>query len=242
MPYEPLLKKLASVDQMTDVEERATIELCADIRDIPRRSHIVREGTSPTHCHIVLEGWAARYNLLADGSRRITAFLLPGDFCDIHATVLKTMDHSIIALTDCRVAFVAPEQINEIAISTPSLTRAFWRSSMIDEAILRRWLVKSGRGDAFEVVGHLLGELYVRARLVGLTNDYTLDLPITQEEIGDATGLTAVHVNRVVRRLREEGIATIKDRSMAILDVDALRRASGFDPDYLHLSVHDSRP
>ena len=98
------------------------------------------------------------------------------------------MDHGIIALTDCQVAFVAEQKIDEIGRSTPALTRAFWRSTLIDEAILRRWLVQSGRGDAFTTVGHLIGELYVRARLVGLTEDHTLQLPVTQEEIVNRAG------------------------------------------------------
>ncbi|WP_150292602.1 Crp/Fnr family transcriptional regulator [Sphingobium estronivorans] len=242
MLHNPLLKKLASVDHLTETEEQAAMALCHDVRAIPRRKDIVSEGTSPDRIHIILEGWAARYNVLPDGSRRITAFLLPGDFCEIHATVLKKMDHSIIALTDCQVAFVSPEQINSIAGSTPSLARAFWRSTLIDEAILRRWLVKGGRSDAFEAVGHLLGELYVRARLVGLTSDHSLEMPLTQEEIGDATGLTPVHVNRVLKRLREFELATIKGGTLRINNIEALRQESGFNPDYLHLSVYDSRP
>ncbi|WP_162854691.1 Crp/Fnr family transcriptional regulator [Sphingobium estronivorans] len=237
-----MLKKLASVDRLTEAEEQAAMALCHDVHAIARRKDIVSEGSSPDCIHIILDGWAVRYNVLPDGSRRITAFLLPGDFCDIHATVLKIMDHGIIALTDCKVAFVPPEQIDRIAGSTPSLARAFWRSTLIDEAILRRWLVKGGRGDAFEAVGHLLGELYVRARLVGLTSDHSLEMPLTQEEIGDATGLTPVHVNRVLKRLREAGLATVKGGTLRINDINALRRESGFDPNYLHLSVYDSRP
>jgi CRP-like cAMP-binding protein len=241
MLYHALLKKLSSVDRLTDLEVEAAKTLCNEVYHVPRRSDVVSEGHNPDRIHIVLSGWAARYNILKDGSRCITAFLLPGDFCDIHVTVLNRMDHGIIALTDCQVAFVAEQKIDEIGRSTPALTRAFWRSTLIDEAILRRWLVQSGRGDAFTTVGHLIGELYVRARLVGLTEDHTLQLPVTQEEIADATGLTTVHVNRVLRQLRDAGIATIKRGMLAIHDVEALHRETGFDPSYLHLSPHDSR-
>ena len=242
MLYGALLKKLSSVERLTGLEAEAAKALCADTYLVRRFKDVVSEGFIPDRVHIVLTGWAARYNILKDGSRRITAFLLPGDFCDIHTTVLNKMDHGIIALTDCQVAFVPPEQIDQTARTFPSLMRAFWRSTLIDEAILRRWLVKGGRSDAFEAVGHLLGDLYVRARLVGLTDDHTLELPLTQEVIGDATGLTPVHVNRVLKRLRESGIATLRGGTLAIKDVEALHRESGFDPDYLHLSAHDSRP
>lgn len=241
MLYDALLKKLSSVDRLTDLEIEAAKALCEEVHLVPRRRDVVSEGHNPDRIHIVLSGWAARYNILKDGSRRITAFLLPGDFCDIHTTVLNRMDHGILALTDCQVAFVPPDQIDEIGRSTPALTRAFWRSTLIDEAILRRWLVKGGRSDAFEAIGHLIGELYVRARLVGLTEDHTVELPVTQEEIGDATGLTPVHVNRVLKRLRESGIATVTHGRLAIQDVEALHRQTGFDPSYLHLSRYDSR-
>lgn len=242
MLHDALLKKLSSVDQLTQIEAEAAIALCDDVHHIPRRGDVISQGQNPEHIHIVLSGWAARYNVLKDGSRRITAFLLPGDFCDIHTTVLKTMDHGIVTLTDCRIAFVRQSRINDLAISTPALTRAFLRTTLIDEAILRRWLVVGGRTDAFEAVSHLLCELYLRARLVGLTNGQTLDLPITQEEIADATGLTPVHVNRVLKRLRESGLASFQQGMLLIEDVEALFRESGFDPDYLHLTTHDSRP
>jgi len=201
---------------------------------------ITSEGMAAESIHIVLSGWAGRYNVLNDGSRHITAFLLPGDLCDIHGTVLGKMDHSILALTDCEVAFTA-EQINEITTSTPTLLRAFWRSTLIDEAILRRWLVKGGRSDAFQIIGHLMYELCVRAQLIGLTTDHSFHLPITQEEIGDATGLTPVHVNRVLKRLRDMGLAAMKRGTLEIADIEVLRRESGFDPNYLHLNDCDNR-
>lgn len=241
MLYEPLIRKLESIETLTEAERRAAVALCSDQRSVERRTDIVREGAAADHVHIVLSGWAARYNILNDGSRRITAFLLPGDFCDVHVTVLSEMDHGIIAVTNCKVAFATKEQIDDVTGRTPALTRAFWRSTLIDEAILRRWLVHGGRSEAFETVAHLFCELHVRARLVGLTDDHSFALPLTQEEIGDATGLTAVHVNRVLRRLREEGLATIKGGDLKIHDIDALRRASGFNPNYLHLRSRDSR-
>jgi len=241
MLHTALLRKLALIDRLTDAETEAAIALCSQVCLVPRKKDVVSEGTNPDRIHIVLSGWAARYNILRDGSRRITAFLLPGDFCDIHSTVLHRMDHSIVALTDCQIAFVDPGKIDEIASRTPALTRAFWRSTLVDEAILRRWLVKGGRSEALEAAGHLLSELYLRARLVGLATDNMHELPITQQEIADATGLTPVHVNRVLRKLRENDVATIKQGALMIHDIDALHRASGFDPNYLHLNAFDSR-
>ncbi|MBF7013906.1 Crp/Fnr family transcriptional regulator [Novosphingobium resinovorum] len=236
MLHEALLNKLASIHRLSGISENDAKELCANVHLISRRDDIISEGSNPNRIHILLSGWAARYNILRNGSRRITGFLLPGDFGGVHSTVLQRMDHGILALTECRVAFVQPERINEIAVSTPGLVRALWRSSFIDEAILRRWLVTNGRGNAIQSVGHLLSEIYLRAGRVGLTRDQTLELPITQEEIGDATGLTHVHVNRVLRHLREEKIATVKGGTLFVKNEEALWKKSGFNPDYLYLS------
>ena len=183
----------------------------------------------------MLDGWSARFGLNENGGRRITAFLLPGDFCDIHVTSLAAMDHGIVAITDCRVGLIAKDAIDQITRSTPALTLAFWRSSLVDVAIARQWLVNAGRRSAYQSVGHLLCELHVRLRQIGEADESCIDLPLTQEEIGDATGLTGVHVNRTLKKLREEGLIAFFGSGIRIPDVIALRRAADFDPSYLHL-------
>lgn len=235
MLYEPFVRKLETVESLTGKEKEAAVALCSDVRIVERRSDIITLGRDPDRVHIILDGWAARYSVLPNGSRRITAFLLPGDFCDIHVTTLSVMDHSILAITDCTVAYVLPGLIDDITRSTPVLTRAFWRSTLIDEAILRQWLVNSGRRDALEAVAHLVCELHARMKLVGLVEDGCLELPVTQEEFGDATGLTAVHVNRTIKSLRDRGLLSIGKGVLQVPDVEALRRFCGFDPRYLHL-------
>lgn len=234
--HSALLAKLNAIEKLSVREEQAAVQLCSNVRTIARRQDIIQVGMKPTKIHVILEGWAARYSVLKNGSRRITAFLLPGDFCDIHGTVLAAMDHSISTLTDCRVGFIEPAEMNEITRSTPVLTRAFWRSTLVDEAILRRWLVTAGRSDAKEAIAHLLCELHARLQLIGLTNEGSFALPVTQEEIGDATGLTSVHVNRMLGGLRGRGLIELERDQLQISDIAALRRASGFDPNYLHLA------
>jgi CRP-like cAMP-binding protein len=181
-----------------------------------------------------VEGWAARYKLLPDGARQITAFLIPGDFCDLHVTILGEMDHGITTLTRSRVAFVPRARIEELT-ERPSLVKAFWWSTLVDEAILRAWIVNVGRRDAFEAVGHLICELYVRMKNIGLVDGRRFDLPLTQEEIGDALGLTSVHVNRVLQRLRSEDLISFRQGLLTIHDYPALEKASGFNPNYLHI-------
>jgi CRP-like cAMP-binding protein len=116
----------------------------------------------------------------------------------------------------------------------PAIARAFWWATLVDEAVLRAWVVNVGRRDAFESVGHLMCELYLRMRNVGLTADHSFELPLTQEEIGDALGLTPVHVNRVLQRMRADGLITFARGALNILDYRRLEAASGFNPNYLH--------
>lgn len=233
--YQPFLRKLESVESLTDAERATAVALCQDVRTVARHSDIVSEGNRPRHVHIILRGWAARYSIVPDGGRRITAILIPGDFCDIHVTTLAVMDHGIIAITDCDVAFVPTNQIEKITQSTPVLTRALWRSTLIDESILRQWLVNSGRREAVDTVGLLLCELYARLELVGLVTDNRLKLPLTQEHLGDATGLTTVHVNRKIRELRERGLLNIVDGELYLPSIPSLAKYCGFNSQYLHL-------
>lgn len=237
MLYDPLVRKLSTVEPLTAAEVEQVLSLCDDVRRVTRRNDIIAEGDVPCHVHIFLSGWAARYKMLENGSRRITAFLLPGDLCDIHIMTLATMDHGISAITDCEVAFVAREKIEAITRSTPALIRAFLRSTLIDEAVLRQWLVNAGRRDAYQAIGHLLCELHARMRLVGLAPSDRLSLPLTQDELADATGLTPIHVNRVLQRLRHEQLVTLVRRELHIPDVGRLRAACDFSADYLHLEA-----
>jgi CRP-like cAMP-binding protein len=230
----PLLAKLETVATL-DAEDRAAIaDLGRSARDLGPRRTIIREGDRPDHVHLVLEGWAARQKQLADGSRQITAFLIPGDFCDLHVTILGEMDHSIGTLTRARVAYIPRAQM-EALIARPGITRALWWATLVDEAVLRAWLVNVGRRDATESIGHLLCELYVRMKTVGLTTDHSYELPLTQEELADALGLTPVHVNRVLQRMRADGLISLKGGALTIHDYRRLEKASGFNPNYLHI-------
>lgn len=231
----PVIRKLEAVEPLADAELRKVAALVREAGDVARKTDIIADGESPECVHLIVEGWAARYKILRDGSRRITAFLIPGDFCDLHATILGAMDHGIVALTDCRVAYIEQAAIDELTRSTPALTRALWRSTLVDEAVLRQWLVNAGRRTAFEAVAHLLCELHLRLKLVGLADGDRLDLPVTQDELADATGMTPVHINRTLQRLRKDGLIELRSGTLYLPDVLALRRACDFDSTYLHL-------
>ena len=233
----PVLAKLQSAGALPAADRQLLIEVCGDVRRFPPRRDIIREGDKPDHVHLMLEGWSCRYQVLSDGARQITAFLAPGDMCDAHVTLLGEMDHSIASLTQASVAFIPRVQMVELA-SRPAIARALWWASLVDEAVLRAWIVNLGRRDAFDRVAHLVCEMHARLRNIGLVKGDEFELPLTQEELADALGLTPIHVNRVLKRLREEELMTFKRQKIVILDIKALSRIAGFDPNYLHLEPH----
>ncbi|WP_326522736.1 Crp/Fnr family transcriptional regulator [Sphingomonas sp.] len=237
-----LIRKLEVVERLSESEREMVRALCADVRTIARRRDIISEGDDPDFVHVVIDGWAARYKVLEDGARSITAFFMPGDFCDLHVTILDAMDHGILALTDCKVGYIANQDIDQVTRVSATLARAFWRSTLVDEAILREWVVSAARRTAVHSLGHLFCELHLRAKLVGLADDGRLDLPLTQEDLADATGLTPVHVNRMLQELRKQGLIEIGRRELVVLDVPALQQFSGFDPTYLHVKLSHDYP
>lgn len=226
--------KLDAASTLDDEEKQAVRDLCASTRAVAAKRDIISEGEKPEHVHVVLDGWAARYKALPDGSRQILAFLIPGDFVDLHVTILREMDHSIVALVPSRVAYVPHRQMEELPLHRPQLARALWRATLIDEAVLRSWIVNLGRRDAAERIAHLFCELHSRMALVGLVSENHFRLPLTQEMIADATGLTPVHVNRVLQRLRSDGLIVLEHGELTIVDGAGLGRLAGFDPNYLH--------
>ena len=229
----PLVAKLQNVTVLSEQDREALDGLCRDVREVPARHDIMRDGDKPDHVHLMLEGWAARYKILPDGGRQITAFLVPGDFCDVHVTILSQMDHGIATLTPTRIAFIPHHAIKAVT-ERPQLARALWWATLVDEAVLRAWIVNLGRRDAFQRMAHLLCELHLRMKNVGLAAEGGFDLPVTQEDIADALGLTPVHTNRVIQRLRREGLITLKGHDLVILDPEGLRKTAGFNPAYLH--------
>lgn len=236
MQVEPALVRRLSTLADLDGEDRSRIaQLCKNIRDVPRRSHITKEGDRPEYVHVMLSGWAARYKTLQDGSRQIVDFVVPGDFCDLHVALLRAMDHGILALTPCSVARIDEDGIATLTAENSRVVRAMWWSSLVDQSILREWVLNVGRRDAYGRVSHLLCELHFRMKRVGLAEDDQLALPLTQEELADATGLTSVHVNRVLQRLRSEKLIEIGRGMLTLLDASALQEAAGFDSAYLHV-------
>jgi len=204
-------------------------------RTIAARRDLIREGEKPKFVHLIVDGWACRYKTLPDGRRQIVAFFVPGDFCDLNVYILKEMDHSVGAITRLSVADISREEMDNITANFPRITQALWWEALVTNAIQREWTLNIGQRTAYERIGHLLLELHMRLRTVGLTQDGSCDFPLTQNDLADATGLTAVHVNRTLQELRRDGLIELERKRLNIPNLRRLQDASMFNANYLHL-------
>ena len=232
----PLTMKLEQFTRFDQQErERLNALMSYPTKSFARGETMIAEGEKVTDIHLVLTGLAARSKLLADGSRQIMAFLIPGDLCDVEVFVLEAIDHDIVAMAESTCVLVPADVMEELLTQSSNITRAMWWSTMTDSAILREWIVDHGSRDARERIAHLFYEMLVRYRVVGETADDAIPFPITQEELAEATGMTPVHVNRILSQFRSEGLVEIKGRVLTVLDPPRLREAAQYDPRYLHL-------
>ena len=233
----PLIQKLGKRDALSEQERAILNRVTGRVLEVGADEDLARAHDRPPYSTLVLEGWAARYHLLADGRRQITALHIGGDFVDLHVFPLKIMDHSVVALTPCKVALVDHDVLREITEEHPHLTRLLWLSTLIDSAILRQWLIGSGKRSALEQMAHLFCELFTRLQVIGETQQDRFHFPIKQSELGDALGLSAVHTNRTVQALRGEGLIDWRARTVIIPDWERLSAFAEFDPTYLHLET-----
>jgi CRP-like cAMP-binding protein len=230
-----LTRKLEAFAPLPDVDKHILDIVIGEARTVRPRTDLIREGDAPNDVNLILEGFACRYKMLPDGTRQIVAYFVPGDFCDLHVFILKAMDHTIATLSACKVVKIPRARILEL-MERPAIARAFWWAALVDEATLREWLINIGARPAEQRIAHLLCELLLRLETVGLTNGNTYELPISQAALADTVSLTSVHVNRVLQRLRGDGLITFKGKHLVILDVARLKALSGFNPNYLHLA------
>ena len=233
--HQRLIAKLESIGDLTAEEREAIGALPLRIRHLPEDTDVVQDGDVPSESCLLLEGFLCRYKMLPDGSRQILAFHTSGDIPDLQSLHLKVMDHSIGAITACRVAMIPHKALLDITRDYPGIAALLWRDTLIDAAIFREWLTGVGRRTAHQRIAHLLCEIHVRLKVVGLTDDDGFELPITQVELADALGLSSVHVNRVMQDLRRDELIHSRGKYLSVPNWRALEEAGGFDPRYLHV-------
>ena len=204
--HDPLILKLESITDLSDQETQALRALPLTIKTLGPDHDIVREGDRPSECCLIIEGFVCRYKLTEEGKRQIMSFHIPGDIPDLQSLHLSLMDHSLGTLVPSKLAFIPHEALRALTHRHPRIGDVFWRDTLIDAAVFREWMMGIGRRDALTRVAHLLCELLVRFRAVGLVEDHACQLPLTQAELGDALGLSTVHVNRVLQELRGDDL------------------------------------
>lgn len=238
-----LLRKLEAFGRLPE-EDRAALDTIwqGSRRSVAAQHDIVREGDPPRCIRVMAKGWACRYKLLLDGRRQITGILLPGAVFDLNIYLLKCMDHSIRALTPVQYFVLPPSEFDRLMIGRPAVMRAMWCQTLTNAAIQREWTVNLGQRSALERFAHLLCELYVRLQVIGMAADNICDFPVTQSELADTLGLTAVHVSRTLKELRTRGLIRLRGHRLEMLDLQELCRIAMFDATYLHLEQDEELP
>lgn len=231
----PFVRKLESFVELSEADRAMLERISADRRSVAPHTPLVREGDKPDGVWLIQDGVTCRQKTRVNGGRQILALLLPGDLCDLDVSLLDRMDHSIVTLSPCKVIHVPSEIIADILDNVPAVACALRLSTLVDEATLREWLVNLGCQPGVKRIAHLFCELFVRQQRVGRTIGTSCALPLTQADLADATGLSNVHVNRVLQELRGNGLIGLQDRRLTIPNLAALSAFAEFEPGYLRI-------
>jgi CRP-like cAMP-binding protein len=231
-----MARKLAYWAEFDAADRQAILDLPCRTKRLERHAYIVREREKATQSCVLLSGFAVRHKIVVGGARQILAIHMKGDLVDLQNSFLGVADHSVQVLTESEVAYIAAGAIKKLAFDHPRVGMALWLDSLVDGSIFREWIANVGRRDAHTRIAHLLCEFALRLEVAGLGEATAYELPMTQEQIADCTGLTPVHVNRTLRVLEAEKLIERRSsRTVIIGDWKKLAEAGDFDSTYLHL-------
>ena len=228
-----LFQELSRRVALSDLQLEALEHTFSDTITVAGHSDFISEGQSAPFVFILLEGLAWRYKMLPDGRRAILAINLPGDVVGLDEFMLKRINHSVGAITQCKIAKAPYSAIEALIQRHPTIALALWREALMASAACREWLAGLGRRSAYERTAHLFCEISHRMRTAGLNQGDSFRIPLTQADLADALGLSGVHMNRTLQKLRTDGLIRYRAGILKILDGDNLARAGGFDPAYL---------
>lgn len=234
MPTEMLIRRLRVNSTISDEDATALRALPSSVKQFAEGTVFVREGDRPTHCCVIMNGFAFRAKITESGKRQILSFHPAGDMPDLHGLLLERMDHDLAALSAARVAFIEHRHINRLLEERPAIARALWRETLVDAAIFREWIVNLGTRSAASRMAHLIAELRLRLTAVGLAAEDEFEFPVTQSELAEALGISAVHVNRVIQSFRASGVLDIQRNKVTLKDIEQLSKIGGFNELYLH--------
>jgi CRP-like cAMP-binding protein len=231
-----LVKRLRTTSAVTDEDIRAIRALPIQVREYPAERAVVSDGQKATECCLIIRGFCARSKTTSDGRRQILSIHIPGEIPDLMSLHLHVMDHDLSTLTPCTLGLINHEALRMLYRRQPNLADMFWRDTLIDAAMFREWIVNVGQRPAPARLAHVVVELRERLKVIGRIEGNSFEMPLTQEQIGEALGITAVHANRVIKQLRQDGIVLFHRGRVEVLDEDKLLELAGFDGRYLHQS------
>ena len=232
---QPMVRKLGQWRPLDQADSEAILALPHRILNFRAQEYIVREGDEPKHSCLILSGFAFRQKVAGNGGRQIVSIHMKGDLADLQNSLLGVADHSLQALTRVEAAMIPVDAIQNLAFDRPAIGRALWYETLVDASIFREWVLNVGRRDARTRTAHLLCEFARRLRAAGLSGPKNYELPMTQEQLADALGLTSVHVNRTLKALENDGLIVRSQRAVQIDDWAALASVGDFQSRYLHL-------
>ncbi|PXA84809.1 Crp/Fnr family transcriptional regulator [Nostoc sp. 3335mG] len=224
-----------TIATLTEGERAALENAIADRKRLPARATLVERGDTLRQSTMLIDGFMIRYIDDLEGHRQVVAFHVPGDFVDLHGYPLHKLDHSIATLTEASIATVPHDALKRLTEADAELARKMWASTLLDAAMHREWLFRLGRLGATGRVAHFFAETNARLQAIGLSDGNGYDLPITQTDLSEITGLTSIHVNRVLRSLRESRTCVFRSSRVEIQDRGQLEHIGQFDPTYLYL-------
>ena len=232
---EAMVRKFERRAVLDKSDRQALLALPYRVATYQPHAYLAREGGNHVTSCLLATGYSYRQKLTIDGARQILSVQIPGDFVDLESALLKTIDHNIQALTVCEVALIPHDAIHRLVAEHPKVAEALWVDTLIDASIFREWMANIGRRDGRTRMAHLLCEFARRLDVAGLRESYGYQLPMTQEQLADATGLTPVHVNRILRAMDKEGLIERNKRFVGIPSWKALSSVAGFNDRYLHI-------
>jgi len=232
-----LIRKLDRLVELGEADRKAIRALPFRRESVSPGHYLVREGAEVTHCCLLLTGYASRHKMSGNGARQIVSFHLAGDILDLQHLLFPRADHNVQAMSGATVAWLPVEALRTLSQESAAIGAGLWRDTLIDASIFREWVLNVGQREAKSRIAHMLCEFAIRREAAGLGTPEQFELPMTQQQIAEATGITAVHVNRMLQMLGADGVIQRDGRSFSIVDWKRMREVADFNPDYLHLAA-----
>lgn len=229
-----LVRKLQLMAPLDAADIAAVEALPMRLKEMKARTPIANEGNHPRECCTVVRGMVVRSKVAESGKRQILSFHIPGDVPDLESLFLAELDHDLSTLSTAILAFVSHQDLLDVIRSRPMVAQALWKCTLIDAAILREWIINLALRPAVARMAHLIAELHYRMAAVGLSSENQFDFPLSQARLGEALGISTVHVNRVLQELRGADVVDIRSNRVTITDLSTLNKMAGFNSVYLH--------